>query len=746
MPIVAVLTLGIVRRWTSTFGFVYFRTVDQILAGNGPVFNDGERVETFMSPVWTAALVVVDAVTPLRLEVAAAILSLGCVVASMVIATLAAMRIARVDDVMSMVVPLGAAVFAALWPVWIWSTGGTEVGLCYLWIAACLYAMVRCAHGDRTEQYPLQVPTATLMLAGLGWVIRPELLPSSVLFVGVLVAMSTTSKRQRWRMVAIAFAIPILYQLFRMTYFGLVVPNPVIARDGLSPRPRAGWDYLVNFVGPYGLVVPVVAIIVGIAAPTVRRLWGAGRRRLAIIAMSVSLSGFVHAAFLVLVGGDHVHARLLLPALFAVLAPFFVTTLNRRATEAVVVIAIWLPISALLLRTDGLSAAVFGTTYSPGALTYQDTGFQHRGGDQRGWDGPGLYTFDPLSRTLTPTAVALADGGTAIAADPAGVIGYVAGVDVDIIDLGGAADPITAHQRADIDWFVGLEKFGRAPWIIADRAEHPAGVEPDRFLAGSGFGPDPRGLAALEARAWAEATLECGQLAERRESYKATLTPSRIVANLWNALPNTELRLDSNPHDAYVELCGLRTPGAVEAFLDRVAVTDRLPENADPGDVVVVDGCALAFFGATNGSWLPIEGSNFMATIALDAAAVDARRFPLYTHGPYDDDGADTEITVETNGAGEYRIRSDTDWFPSVVQPWMAIPDEAVVVTFTPDLIANEWSVIAGQDELVRLPIALDGDVVVPTPAVDEGSSVAFTQVGATPTCEGLLPHTLGGQ
>ena len=49
------------RRWMSDDGFIYLRVVDQLLAGNGPVFNIGERVEIATSPLWVAMLTLAEA-------------------------------------------------------------------------------------------------------------------------------------------------------------------------------------------------------------------------------------------------------------------------------------------------------------------------------------------------------------------------------------------------------------------------------------------------------------------------------------------------------------------------------------------------------------------------------------------------------------------------------------------------------------------------------------------------------------
>ena len=41
------------RRWIADDGLIVLRTVRNLLAGNGPVFNAGERVEANTSTVWT---------------------------------------------------------------------------------------------------------------------------------------------------------------------------------------------------------------------------------------------------------------------------------------------------------------------------------------------------------------------------------------------------------------------------------------------------------------------------------------------------------------------------------------------------------------------------------------------------------------------------------------------------------------------------------------------------------------------
>ena len=50
--LIIALIAGWQRRWISDDGLIVLRTVRNLQAGNGPVFNAGERVETNTSMLW----------------------------------------------------------------------------------------------------------------------------------------------------------------------------------------------------------------------------------------------------------------------------------------------------------------------------------------------------------------------------------------------------------------------------------------------------------------------------------------------------------------------------------------------------------------------------------------------------------------------------------------------------------------------------------------------------------------------
>ena len=55
-PSALILVLGWQRRWMDEDSFINLRILDQLFAGHGPVFNAGERVESYTSPLWLGVL------------------------------------------------------------------------------------------------------------------------------------------------------------------------------------------------------------------------------------------------------------------------------------------------------------------------------------------------------------------------------------------------------------------------------------------------------------------------------------------------------------------------------------------------------------------------------------------------------------------------------------------------------------------------------------------------------------------
>src|SRR5262249_43348227 len=118
-----------------------------------------------------------------------------------------------------------------------------------------------------------------------------------------------------------------------------------------------GWNYLVDFVEPYYLWVPLALLVPLGFVPLVR--WVRSRPswlHVTFIAAPVA-AGLAQAAYVVRVGGDFMHARMLLPALFSLLLPVSVVVVRSWRWAAALLLVPWILITAIAIRDGGSELA-----------------------------------------------------------------------------------------------------------------------------------------------------------------------------------------------------------------------------------------------------------------------------------------------------------------------------------------------------------------------------------------------------
>ena len=85
------------------------------------------------------------------------------------------------------------------------------------------------------------------------------------LAAAVFLAMMAAS-RQSWRhlgwLVVIAGTVPIVYQVWRMSYYALPYPLTAVAKDAGGSKWDKGAEYLWDLLAPYVLLLPLVAVLV----------------------------------------------------------------------------------------------------------------------------------------------------------------------------------------------------------------------------------------------------------------------------------------------------------------------------------------------------------------------------------------------------------------------------------------------------------------------------------------------------
>ncbi|BBZ42223.1 terminal beta-(1-_2)-arabinofuranosyltransferase [Mycobacterium conspicuum] len=589
------------RRWIADDGLIVLRTVRNLLAGNGPVFNQGERVEANTSTAWTYLMYVGSWIGgPLRMEYVALALALTLSLLGVALLMLGAGRLyaPSLRGRKAILLPAGALVYIALPPARDFATSGLESGLTLAYLGLLWWMMVCWSQPLRTRPDSRAFLGALAVVAGLSVLVRPDLaLMGGLALIMMLIAARTW--RNRVLIVVAGGFLPVAYEIFRMGYYGLLVPGTALAKDAAGDKWSQGMIYLANFTGPYALWAPVVLLVaVGILVTVVRRrpsfvrpMESPNYGRLARAVQSppaavafVLFSGLVQALYWIRQGGDFMHARVLLAPLFCLLAPVAVIPVaipdgEKYSRETSLWLAgattlLWLGIAGWSLwaaNSPGMGDDATRVTYSgivdERRFYAQATGHAHPltaadyldyprmaailtaldntpdgalllpSGNYNQWDLVPMIPPPPGSRQKPEHAVFFTN---------LGMVGMNVGLDVRVIDQIGLANPIAAHTERLKHGRIGHDKNLFPDWVIAD-------------------GPWvkwPPGIPGYLDQAWvaqAVAALKCPETTAVLSSVRAPMTPHRFVSNLVNSFRFTGYRIDRVPLYELAR-CGLPVP------------------------------------------------------------------------------------------------------------------------------------------------------------------------------------------
>ncbi|MDI2129581.1 hypothetical protein [Yinghuangia seranimata] len=559
VPTLAIAVLGWRHRALTDDGTIFLRTVREILAGNGPNVNAGERVEANTSTLWQWLLVLLAWLTPGDLGFTAVVAGLVLTTAGVAVALDATRRLHTAAGPRPLV-PAGVLVPLAVPVFWDFATAGLDTGLGTFWLAGCWWLLVRTYARPRARGQAWHA-----VWIGAGVLVRPDFaLVTAVFLAGMWVLLRPTWRRALGYAAAGA-AAPIAYEVFRAGYYGLLVPMPALTKEAGDSDPRRGFRYTWDFAEPVTLYVPAVLFGVVLAAWVFasRR----DRRRLAVAATPF-VAAVVLGAYVVRLGGDYMHGRMLLPVLFLAVLPAFLLPMT-------------LPYAALAASTAVWAVAVLGpwnqaAYHGKGddrtiSMRVRDNDIRLTGSGNPDHTSAWRIAFPQLQAAIDaglaagrpvlirespdgtpPLLLPLRPGhGSATIAMPGGylgVVGEMMPVDEYIMEYWGLANTVAAHleyaPKAAKNW-PGHRKPIDDVWILATELDPAVTHVPDGI-------PDvtDQGLAA------ARHALSCGDLKELLDSTRAPLTPSRFLRNLIGSYDRTKLRIPRDPFAAERRFCG----------------------------------------------------------------------------------------------------------------------------------------------------------------------------------------------
>lgn len=608
------------RRWIADDGLIVLRTVRNLLAGNGPVFNQGERVEANTSTVWTYLVTLGGWIGgPVRLEYVALALALTLSVAGVVLAMLGAGRLYAPGLLgrRALLLPAGALVYIAIPPARDFASSGLENGLVLAYLGLLWWMMVCWSQALRVPPRDASALNSTTGLfdgtlafvAGMSVLIRPEL----ALIGGVALLMMLVAARGWRRRLVIVVAgglVPVAYEVFRMGYYGLLVPGTALAKDASGSKWPQGLVYLANFNSPYLLwVAAALLVALGVVLLALRNKpwWTPARThpnhgRVARAVQSPSaavifmlVSGVLQGMYWIRQGGDFMHGRVLLTPLFCLLAPVAVIPIvvpdgAARSREVGYLLAaatsvLWAGVvgwSLWAANSPGLGADATRVTHSgivdERKFYSQATGHAHPltaadyldyprmravlaaiantpdgalllpSGNYDQWDVVPAYP-PPLPAPLpgqAPALVSKTSGPHTVFFTNLGMLGMNVGLDVRVIDQIGLANPLAAHTARLDDGRIGHDKNLFPDWAVA---EGP-------FLKEYPYIPTYLDEGWI---AQAQVALQCPQTDAMLTSVRAPLGIRRFLSNVLNAAEFTRYRIDRVPLYELAR-CGLTPP------------------------------------------------------------------------------------------------------------------------------------------------------------------------------------------
>ena len=598
------------RRWIADDGLIVLRTVRNLLAGNGPVFNQGERVEANTSTAWTYLMYAGSWVGgPMRMEYVALALALFLSVLGVALLMLGAGRLyaPSLRGRRAIMLPAGAMVYIALPPARDFATSGLESGLTLAYLGLLWWMMVCWSQPVRGRPDSRVFVGALAFVAGFSVLVRPEL----ALMGGLALIMMLTAARSWRRRLLVVVAggfLPLAYEIFRMGYYGLLVPGTALAKDAAGDKWSQGMIYLSNFNAPYAVWVPVVlllplgALLIAarrrpsflrpVLAPDYGRLARAVQSPPAVVAF-VLVSGLLQGFYWIRQGGDFMHARVLLAPVFCLLAPVAVIPVmipdgkdySRETGYWVAGTAslLWLGVAGWSLwaaNSPGMGDDATHVTYSgivdERRFYAQATGHAHplTAADYLDYprmaailtaldntpDGAlllpsGNYTQWDLVPMLQP-APGSPPGSTApqkpqhaVFFTNLGMVGMNVGLDVRVIDQIGLANPIAQHTERLKHGRIGHDKNLFPDWVIAD------GPWVKMYPGIPGY---------LDANwvAQAVAALHCPETEAVLSSVRAPMTLHRFVSNVLHSFGFTTYRINRVPLYELAR-CGLPVPEAI---------------------------------------------------------------------------------------------------------------------------------------------------------------------------------------
>jgi arabinofuranosyltransferase len=353
--------------------YIAFRYVSNSILGHGYTWNPApfRAVEGYTGFLWLVLLEVVWRAFGILPPQSANTLSLGFSFLSMVVATIAVMRLNLNRQLQRFRVALVALLLVGMLvnrTFLTWSSSGLETALfncCFFtWAVITIFAR-------RRDHWWLAGMT---MAAALVYLSRPDgmLVVMSTLVLVIVSFISLLRKKQislTWFVSIMPLAIPVLHMLWRKSYYGEWLPNTYYAKH-VAAWPAAGVRYFASFVLEHGMWIWLI-VLISVVVVSWRRHKGDFRRIVTaalgepadktadeadlpgrrLCSVVVAATVLIHVGYYTLIiGGDHFEWRVYSHLIPLVLVTLFslLSFLAIKPSRALIIVVVFILFSVLI--------------------------------------------------------------------------------------------------------------------------------------------------------------------------------------------------------------------------------------------------------------------------------------------------------------------------------------------------------------------------------------------------------------
>jgi len=436
VPFLIFSTWLIIRiAWVSDDAYITFRSIENFIHGYGPIYNIGERVQTFTHPLWFLLQSAANYIfnlwggNPLGRGQIYYLNIIGSIALSFI--TLAILSFKVASSTRNAI--LGLMILSVSKAFLDFSTSGLENPLTYLILIVFIWILLESGEISSSRLFTLA------LLASLGALNRLDTFIFFLPALGILF-LKSTDKWKTFITISLGFLPLVLWELFSLFYYGTPFPNTAFAKIGTGISTFSLMQQGVFYYMTYLKMDPITLLIV-LFAIGLGFVFGKDLHKTIVSGI------LLYLIYILFIGGDFMGGRYFSAPLLASTA--IISMMEFRSLKVygfVLSLVLLIGIAPVYLIPER------SPSYGVGSRDYRIAMDEHEITDERGiymgtlgllrsleFGAPrAVYTRDDwIFRPKRKTRVELVG--------PLGVAGYRFGPNVHVIDLNALADPLMAR-------------------------------------------------------------------------------------------------------------------------------------------------------------------------------------------------------------------------------------------------------------------------------------------------------------